>query len=32
MISFKTISYFRGRLQDLIDYKRGVYAGAKMKW
>ena len=29
MISFKTISYFRGRLQDLIDYKRGVYAGAK---
>ena len=29
MISFKTISYFRGRLQNLIDYKRGVYAGVK---
>lgn len=29
MISFKTISYFRGRLQNLMDYKRGVYAGAK---
>lgn len=29
MISFKTISIFRERLQDLIDYKRGVYAGAK---
>lgn len=29
MISFKTISHFRGRLQNLMDYKRGVYAGAK---
>lgn len=29
MISFKTISNFRGRLQELLDYKRGVYAGAK---
>lgn len=29
MISFKTISYFRGRFQKLLDYKRGVYAGAR---
>ena len=29
MISFKTISYFRGRLQDLLNYKRGVYGGAE---
>lgn len=29
MISFKTISYFRRRLQELLDYKLGVYVGAK---
>ena len=29
MISFKAISYFCGRLQNLMNYKRGVYAGAK---
>ena len=29
MISFKTISYFRSRLQELLDYRRGVYAGAR---
>lgn len=29
MIVFKTISYFRERLQALDSYKRGVYAGAK---
>ena len=29
MINFKTISYFRKRLKDLINYKRGVYGGAK---
>ena len=29
MICFKTISYFRDRLQALIDYKRGVYEGAR---
>ena len=29
MISFKAISYFCGCLQNLMNYKRGVYAGAK---
>jgi len=29
MSSFKTISYFRERLQVLTEYKRGVYAGVE---
>jgi mRNA-degrading endonuclease RelE of RelBE toxin-antitoxin system len=29
MISFETITYFRERLQTLMDYKRGVYSGAE---
>ena len=29
MISIKTISHFRERLQALSDYKRGVYVGAQ---
>ena len=29
MISFQTISSFRGRLEELVLFKRGVYAGAQ---
>lgn len=29
MISFETITYFRERLQALMDYKRGVYSGVE---
>ena len=29
MITFKTISFFRQRLQTLLNYRRGVYAGAR---
>lgn len=29
MISFETITYFRERLQTLINYKRGVYSGVE---
>ena len=29
MISFQTISSFRGRLEELVQFKRGVYAGAQ---
>lgn len=29
MISFETITHFRERLQALMDYKRGVYAGVE---
>ena len=29
MISFKTTSYFRKRLQTLTSFKRGVYAGVQ---
>ena len=29
MISFKSISYFRKRLPALLEYKCGVYAGAR---
>lgn len=28
MITFETISHFRARLQELMEYRRGVYAGA----
>ena len=29
MITFKTISFFRQRLQTLLDYRRGVYGGVR---
>lgn len=29
MISFESISYFRERLQALMEYKRGVYSGSE---